>query len=158
MTLVPVAGSLIGSVLCFLHGCFVVVESFLDWYGGDDEENDEDGGETMRALVEAVDMYLLGSGMLNFGFSLYVVFVSCSGRGKFRRRRQGGGGYRWGNQIGRALVMMLQSGTVEKLKNIPMVTAVDLVCFAGALFISSAALLVLSKLGRKKKKGGGFFQ
>lgn len=154
-TLAPIAGSLFGSVLCFLHGCYLIVESFLDWYGGDVEESDEDSGETMRSLVEAIDMYLLGSGMLNFGFGLYVVFVSGSEGGKFRRlRRGGGGGYRWGNQIGRAVVMMLQSGIVDKIKNIPMVTGVDLVCFTGALFVSSAALFVLSKLGWKKKKGG----
>ena len=49
-------------------------------------------------------------------------------------------------KLGHAVVMILQAGTVEKFKNVPMATGLDLACFAGAIAISSASLFLLSRL------------
>ena len=50
------------------------------------------------------------------------------------------------SKIGQAVIMMLQVGVLEKFKTIPLVTGFDLACFAGAVFTSSACMLLLSKL------------
>lgn len=44
------------------------------------------------------------------------------------------------------MMMILQVGVLEKLKDIPVVTGVDLACFAGAVLISSASIFLLSRL------------
>lgn len=49
-------------------------------------------------------------------------------------------------KIGHALMMILQVGVMEKFKSIPLITGLDLACFAGALFISSASIFLLSRL------------
>lgn len=50
------------------------------------------------------------------------------------------------SRIGHAVMMILQVGVLEKLKDIPVVTGVDLACFAGAVLISSASIFLLSRL------------
>lgn len=50
------------------------------------------------------------------------------------------------SMIGYALMLLLQVGVLEKFKSVPLVTGLDLACFAGAVFVSSAALFILSKL------------
>lgn len=50
------------------------------------------------------------------------------------------------SKIGHAVMMMLQVGVLEKFKSIPIVTSLDLACFAGAVFVSSACIFLLSKL------------
>lgn len=42
--------------------------------------------------------------------------------------------------------MMLQAGTVDKFKYVNVSTALDLVCFAGAIFITSTSLFLLSRM------------
>lgn len=49
-------------------------------------------------------------------------------------------------KIGYALMMILQVGVMEKSESIPLVTGLDLACFAGALFISSASIFLLPRL------------
>lgn len=50
------------------------------------------------------------------------------------------------------MMLILQAGTVEKFKNVSMATGLDMVCFAGAIFISSASLFLLSRLFYKPAK------
>lgn len=50
------------------------------------------------------------------------------------------------SKLGRALLMMLQAGTVDKFKYVNVSTALDLVCFAGAIFITSTSLFLLSRM------------
>lgn len=50
------------------------------------------------------------------------------------------------SKIGHAVMMILQVGVLEKFKSIPTVTSLDLACFAGAVFVSSACIFLLSRL------------
>ncbi|GKB74752.1 hypothetical protein Tco_0936164 [Tanacetum coccineum] len=50
------------------------------------------------------------------------------------------------SMIGFSLMLLLQVRVLEKFKSIPLVTGLDLACFAGAIFVSSAGLFILSKL------------
>ena len=50
------------------------------------------------------------------------------------------------SKIGQAVMMTLQVGVLEKFKTIPLVTGLDLACFAGAVFVSSACIFLLSRL------------
>jgi len=52
------------------------------------------------------------------------------------------------SKIGHAVMMILQVGLIEKFSDIPMVTGLDLACFAAALLTSSATIFVLSKLNQ----------
>lgn len=50
------------------------------------------------------------------------------------------------SKIGHAVIMILQVGVLEKFKEIPMVTSLDLACFAAVVFVSSACVSLLSNL------------
>ncbi|URE15084.1 Uncharacterized protein family, UPF0114 [Musa troglodytarum] len=63
-----VAGSLMGSVICFLKGCTYVIDSFREYFLS--------GGKVILMLVEAIDIYLIGTVMLVFGMGLYELFIS----------------------------------------------------------------------------------
>lgn len=60
------------------------------------------------------------------------------------------------SKIGHAVMMILQVGVLEKFKNIPLSSAVDLACFAAAVIISSASIFFLSKLNMGGGGSGGF--
>nr|GEU76836.1 uncharacterized protein [Tanacetum cinerariifolium] len=68
MTLLAVMGSLIGSVLCFIKGCAYVVASYQEYF--------VNHGRGIFMLIEATDVYLLGTVMLVFGMGLYELFIS----------------------------------------------------------------------------------
>ncbi|KAH9298662.1 hypothetical protein KI387_030344, partial [Taxus chinensis] len=73
-TLMGIAGSLAGSALCFLKGCSFVFDSFKEycqsWLYG------HGSGQGILHLVEAIDVYLMGTVMLLLGMGLYELFVS----------------------------------------------------------------------------------
>lgn len=50
------------------------------------------------------------------------------------------------SKIGHAVMMILQVGVLDKFKDIPLVTGLDLACFAAAVLTSSACIFVLSRL------------
>jgi len=50
------------------------------------------------------------------------------------------------SKIGHAVMMILQVGVLEKFKDIPLVTGLDLACFAASVLTSSACFFVLSRL------------
>ncbi|XP_024972026.1 uncharacterized protein LOC112510904 [Cynara cardunculus var. scolymus] len=153
-TLFAIAGTLLGSVLCFLEGIFLVMESYFQYF-------QSDHGHIMQLLIESLDMFLVGTAMLVFGMGLHVMFVGSQGSksqlhssnffGIFHLKENPS----WvgmksviqaKSMIGYALMLLLQVGVLEKFKSIPLVTGLDLACFAGAVFVSSAGLFILSKL------------
>ncbi|XP_038898873.1 uncharacterized protein LOC120086339 isoform X2 [Benincasa hispida] len=71
MAFLGVLGSLIGSVLCFIKGCVHVAASFSEYF--------VNRGKVIMLLVEAIDVYLLGTVMLVFGTGLYELFISHLG-------------------------------------------------------------------------------
>ncbi|KVH98375.1 Uncharacterized protein family UPF0114 [Cynara cardunculus var. scolymus] len=171
-TLFAIAGTLLGSVLCFLeyfqsdHGHIMqlLIESLgtlisispsisISLFKQTEHE--------IRSVFGVADMFLVGTAMLVFGMGLHVMFVGSQGSksqlhssnffGIFHLKENPS----WvgmksviqaKSMIGYALMLLLQVGVLEKFKSIPLVTGLDLACFAGAVFVSSAGLFILSKL------------
>ena len=50
------------------------------------------------------------------------------------------------SKLGHAVMMLLQVGVLEKFKSVPLVTGLDLACFAGTVLMSSTCIFLLSKL------------
>ncbi|CAL5415510.1 unnamed protein product [Camellia sinensis] len=121
-------------------------------------------GDVMHLLIEAIDMFLIGTAMLIFGMGLHAMFVGSKylkGKGSQLPSSNFFGLFylktlpRWvgmksvteaKSKIGQAVMMTLQVGVLEKFKSIPLVTGFDLACFAGAVFVSSACIFLLSQL------------
>ncbi|GAV88488.1 UPF0114 domain-containing protein [Cephalotus follicularis] len=161
-TLFAVAGSLLGSILCFAEGCFLVIESYLQYLHALSQRSDQ--GHVVHLLIDAIDMYLIGTAMLIFGMGLYVIFVGSRNmkeNGSLLPRSNLFGLYpmkarpTWiemesvsqgKSRIGHAVILILQAGLLEKFKSIAFVTSLDLACLAGALLISSASIFLLSRL------------
>ncbi|KAK4364797.1 hypothetical protein RND71_016155 [Anisodus tanguticus] len=72
--ILAVWGSLIGSFLCFIKGCACVIASFQGYFAS--------RAKVIVHLVEAIDIYLLGTVMLVFGMGLYELFISNLDKGK----------------------------------------------------------------------------
>ncbi|KAL7619141.1 uncharacterized protein LOC111876244 [Lactuca sativa] len=158
-TMFAVAGTLLGSVLCFLEGTFLVFESYFHYFHSLSHHSDH--GRIMQLLIESLDMFLIGTAMLVFGMGLHVMFVGSQSQGSQLPSSNFFGNFHlkeipsWvgmksvtqaKSMIGYALMLLLQVGVLEKFKSVPLVTGLDLACFAGAVFVSSAALFILSKL------------
>ncbi|GMH17521.1 hypothetical protein Nepgr_019362 [Nepenthes gracilis] len=160
-TFLGVAGSLFGSVLCFVEGCFLILQSCFQSI----ISHRMDQGFIIQPIVEAIDMFLMGNAMLIFGMGLYSMFVAT----KSMQRRQPeliesnlfGLFYlkmvpSWPemqnavthakSRIGRCIMMILQVGVIDKFKSVPLACGFDLACFAAALLVSSACIFLLSRL------------
>ncbi|XP_049390724.1 uncharacterized protein LOC125855096 [Solanum stenotomum] len=167
-SLLAVAGTLIGSLLCFIEGCYLIIESYVHYFIAISHKSDL--GHVVQLLIEAIDMFLLGTAMLTFGMGLYVMFVgsrninvkgddqlsskklyyfqtlpSLMGMKSVMQAK---------SRIGHALIMLLQVGVLEKFKNIPVVNGLDLACFAAAVFVSSICVFILSRLAVTNTKAG----
>ncbi|XP_059281557.1 uncharacterized protein LOC132035301 [Lycium ferocissimum] len=160
-TLFAVAGTLIGSLLCFVEGCYLIVESYVHYFIALSHKSDL--GHVVQLLIEALDMFLLGTAMLTFGMGLYVMFVGSRNKGpgqnmfNFQTLPSLMGMksvMQAKSRIGHALIMLLQVGVLEKFKNIPVVNGLDLACFAGAVFVSSICVFILSRLAVTTTKAG----
>ncbi|KAI4389566.1 hypothetical protein MLD38_001781 [Melastoma candidum] len=147
-TLLAVAGSMVGSILCFVEGCFLVSESYVEYFHMLSQHTDT--GHMVHLLVEALDMFLVGTAMLTFGASLHVMCVGSRTSAARRLWLPTWVGTRSvlkaKSRVGHAVMMILQVGVLEKFKSIPLTTGLDLACFAGAMLLSSASIFVLSKL------------
>ncbi|XP_050232127.1 uncharacterized protein LOC126680897 [Mercurialis annua] len=161
-TLFAVGGSLLSSVLCFAEGCFLIIESYIQYFSSLSHHSDQ--GHIVQLLIEAIDMFLVGTAMLLFGVGLYAIFVkskSSKENGKWLPESNLFGLFSlkslptWvqvdsvsqaKSRIGHSVIMILQVGLLEKFKNVALVTSLDLACFAGAVLVSSACLFLLSKL------------
>ncbi|OIW10271.1 hypothetical protein TanjilG_28022 [Lupinus angustifolius] len=145
------------------RGCFLVIESYKHYFHTLSHSLEQ--GHLVHLLIEAIDMFLVGTALLTFGVSLFVMFVGPRAAekeslpygsnlfGLFYMKTAP----RWVGKksieevklkIGHAVMMILQVGVLEKLKDIPFVTGLDLACFAAAVFTSSASIFVLSRLHR----------
>ncbi|KAF2309949.1 hypothetical protein GH714_005731 [Hevea brasiliensis] len=160
-TLFAIAGSLLGSVLCFLEGCFLILKSYFHYFNTLSHSFDQ--GHLVQLLIEAIDMFLVGTAMLIW-VGLYVIFVGPKNSKDERPWLPGSNFFglfylkslpTWmqmesvtqaKSRIGHAAMMILQVGLLEKFKNIPLVTSLDLACFAGSVLVSSACIFILSKL------------
>lgn len=157
--ILAVWGSLVGSFLCFIKGCVYVVSSFQDYL--------LDRGRMISSLVEATDVYLLGTVMLVFGMGLYELFISNLDKAK--SSQDGSITYRsnlfglftlkerpWWLEIktvnelktklGHVIVMLLLIGFFDKSKRAVIQTPLDLLCFAASVLLCSSCLFLLSKL------------
>ncbi|KAG6585629.1 hypothetical protein SDJN03_18362, partial [Cucurbita argyrosperma subsp. sororia] len=166
-TLFAVAGSLLGSILCFLEGSFIVAESYLQYFNGVSRRSDE--SHAVELLIESLDMFLVGTALVVFGVGLFAMFV---GSEKMTEKNRGGPLGRtclniptWvemesvseaKSKIGHAVMMILQVGVLEKFKSIPLSSATDLACFAAAILISSASIFFLSRLNIGGGGRGGY--
>ncbi|MCD7452565.1 hypothetical protein HAX54_017483 [Datura stramonium] len=157
--ILAVWGSLIGSFLCFIKGCSCVIESFQGYFAS--------RAKVIVYLVEAVDMYLLGTVMLVFGMGLYELFVSNLDKGKSMsgetspNRSNLFGMFalkerpRWleittvsglKTKIGHVIVMLLLIGLFDKSKRAVINSPFDLLCFAASVLLCSGCLYLLSRL------------
>ncbi|XP_076929131.1 uncharacterized protein LOC143593358 [Bidens hawaiensis] len=165
LTMFGVVGTLLGSVLCFLEGVFLVVHSYLGYFQAIYHHTDH--GHIMDILIKSLDMFLVGTAMLIFGMGLHVMFFgSQASEGRsvpssnffglfYLKEFPSWAGmksiYEAKSKIGHALMLLLQVGVLEKFKSIPLVTGLDLACFAAAVFVSAAGLFILSQLSTGTK-------
>ncbi|XP_052209966.1 uncharacterized protein LOC127813189 [Diospyros lotus] len=159
LAIFAVWGSLVGSLLCFIKGCTYVLESFRQYF--------LTRGKVIFLLVEAIDVYLLGTVMLVFGMGLYELFISTLDIAKLQleenfpyrsnlfglftlRERP-----KWleiktvnelKTKLGHVIVMLLLIGLFDKSKKAAINTPVDLLCFSASVLLCSGCLYLLSKL------------
>ncbi|KAG6552722.1 hypothetical protein Mapa_005669 [Marchantia paleacea] len=165
LTLFGVVGSLLGSMLCFLQGSMFVLHSFKEFVRA--YIHNIRSSQVILYLVEAVDVYLMGTVMLIFGMGLYELFVSslevpgAPATGKGLRGSNLFGLFtlqerpKWleirsldelKTKLGHVIVMILLVGMFEKSKRVPIHSGVDLLCFAGSILLASSCLYLLSML------------
>ncbi|KAG1367008.1 hypothetical protein COCNU_13G007980 [Cocos nucifera] len=152
-------------------GCFLVQETFFDYFHMISQGLDQGG--IIQLLIEAIDMFLVGASLLTFGMGLYVMFsgsadtkrnrgwqIAESSLGSFNLQKLAKSMEMQSiseakSRIGHAILLLLQTGVLEKLKNVSSASGLDLACFAGAVFISSACIFLLSKLTEQQSKRCG---
>ncbi|ESQ55435.1 hypothetical protein EUTSA_v10025996mg [Eutrema salsugineum] len=159
MAFLGTLGSLFGSVLCFVKGCMYVADSFVQY--------SVNRGKVILLLVEAIDIYLLGTVMLVFGMGLYELFISnlntsesishdnASNRsslfGMFPLKERP----QWlevksvsqlKTKLGHVIVMLLLIGLFDKSRKVAITSVTDLLCISVSIFLSSACLYLLSRL------------
>ncbi|XP_019156561.1 PREDICTED: uncharacterized protein LOC109153191 isoform X1 [Ipomoea nil] len=157
--ILAVWGSLIGSFLCFIKGCVCVVGAFQSYF--------VTRAKVILLLVEAVDIYLLGTVMLVFGMGLYELFISnldkanSASKDRLAYRSNLFGIFtlkerpRWleiktvnelKTKIGHVIVMLLLIGLFDKSKKAVIHSPADLLCFSASVLLSSGCLYLLSRL------------
>ncbi|CAK9190944.1 unnamed protein product [Sphagnum jensenii] len=163
LALMAVMGSLAGSILCFFKGSFFVVESFKEYFQA--AWQGLGTSQVVFLLVEAVDVYLMGTVMLIFGMGLYELFVSSlEVADGIRTPLRGSNMFglfhlmerpKWleirslaelKTKLGHVIVMILLVGMFEKSKKVPIYTVPDLLCLSASILLSSGSLFLLSKL------------
>lgn len=158
--ILAVWGSLIGSFICFIKGCTYVTASFQEYFASR-------SAKVILLLVEAIDIYLLGTVMLVFGMGLYELFISNLDKSKstsverspfqsnlfgmFTLKERP----RWleiktvsgmKTKVGHVIVMLLLIGLFEKSKKAVIHTPLDLLCFSASVLICSGCLYLLARL------------
>lgn len=163
LTIFAVWGSLVGSLLCFIKGCTYVAASFQEYIVY--------RGKIIFLLVEAIDIYLLGTVMLVFGMGLYELFISnldmaqSTSDERTPQRSNLFGLFtlkerpRWleiksvgelKTKLGHVIVMLLLIGLLDKSKKALIISSTDLLCFAASVLLSSCCLFMLSRLNGSK--------
>ncbi|RCV23149.1 hypothetical protein SEVIR_4G287300v4 [Setaria viridis] len=155
MTFLGIGGLLAGCVPCFLKGCVYVMDAFVEYYL-------HGGGMLILMLLEAIDMFLIGTVMFVFGTGLYELFISEMDMsygsnlfGLFSLPERP----KWlviqsvndlKTKLGHVIVMSLLVGIFEKSWRVTITSCTDLLCFAASIFLSSGCLYLLSRLSNTK--------
>uniref|UniRef100_A0A7C8YUN9 Uncharacterized protein n=1 Tax=Opuntia streptacantha TaxID=393608 RepID=A0A7C8YUN9_OPUST len=165
-TLLAVAGSLLGSILCFVEGSIMIFKSYGKYFHALSQRSDM--GCVALLLIEAIDMFIIGTAMLIFGMGLYTMFVGSESTERSLQQVPQSNFFglfslktmpKWvelqslsqaKSRIGHAVMMILQVGILEKFKDMPLATSLDLACLAGAVVVSSACIFVLAKLAASR--------
>lgn len=165
LALLAVAGSLAGSVLCFLNGCVYIRDAYVTYWTSC--VKGVHTGQMVLRLVEAIDVYLAGTVMLIFAMGLYGLFISnvppdvhpsvdralkgSSLFGMFALKERPV----WmkissldelKTKVGHVIVMILLVKMFERSKMVTISTGLDLLSYAVCIFLSSASLYILHNL------------
>ncbi|NP_001167859.1 uncharacterized protein LOC100381563 [Zea mays] len=165
LALLAVAGSLAGSLLCFLNGCVFIKEAYQVYWSSC--VKGVHTGQMVLKVVEAIDVYLAGTVMLIFGMGLYGLFVSnaSAGVGSESDRALSGSSLfgmfalkerpKWmkitsldelKTIVGHVIVMILLVKMFERSKMVTIATGLDLLSYSICIFLSSASLYILHNL------------
>ncbi|QCD95603.1 Uncharacterized protein family UPF0114 [Vigna unguiculata] len=165
LALLAVAGSLAGSLLCFLNGCIYIIDAYKVYWTSC--VKGVHTGQMVLRLVEAIDVYLAGTVMLIFGMGLYGLFISnippdvppsvdraligSSLFGMFAMKERP----KWmkicsldelKTKVGHVIVMILLVKMFERSKMVTIATGLDLLSYSVCIFLSSASLYILHNL------------
>ncbi|XP_006658910.2 uncharacterized protein LOC102714663 [Oryza brachyantha] len=167
LALLAVAGSLAGSLLCFLNGCVYIKEAYSVYWTGC--LKGVHTGQMVLKVVEAIDVYLAGTVMLIFGMGLYGLFISNTSTdvpSESDRALQGSSLFgmfalkerpKWmkitsldelKTKVGHVIVMILLVKMFERSKMVKITTGLDLLSYSVCIFLSSASLYILHNLHR----------
>ncbi|WVZ78572.1 hypothetical protein U9M48_026263 [Paspalum notatum var. saurae] len=141
--------------LCCLQGCVYVMDAFVEYYL-------HGGGKVVLMLLEALEMFLMGTVTFVFGTGLYELFISnidiAKGSNLFGLFRLPGRP-KWlvipsvndlKTKLGHVIVMLLLVGIFENSKTVTITSCADLLCFSASIFLSSGCLYLLSRLSSTK--------
>ncbi|KAL0413683.1 UNVERIFIED_CONTAM: hypothetical protein Sradi_1570000 [Sesamum radiatum] len=169
LALLAVGGSLAGSLLCFLNGCVYIFDAYkVYWISC---VKGVHSGQMVLRLVEAIDVYLVGTVMLIFGMGLYGLFISnvppdippaidralkgSSLFGMFALKERP----KWmkissidelKTKVGHVIVMILLVKMFERSKMATITTGVELLSYSVCVFLSSASLYILHNLHKSE--------
>uniref|UniRef100_A0ACD5UKQ4 Uncharacterized protein n=1 Tax=Avena sativa TaxID=4498 RepID=A0ACD5UKQ4_AVESA len=167
LALLAVAGSLAGSLLCFLNGCVYIKEAYVCYWTSC--VKGVHTGQMVLKVVEAIDVYLAGTVMLIFGMGLYGLFISnassdfSSGSDRALKGSSLFGMFalkerpKWmkitsldelKTKVGHVIVMILLVKMFERSKMVKITTGLDLLSYSVCIFLSSASLYILHNLHR----------
>ncbi|XBI99421.1 hypothetical protein VPH35_019500 [Triticum aestivum] len=167
LALLAVAGSLAGSLLCFLNGCVYIKEAYCVYWTSC--AKGVHTGQMVLKVVEAIDVYLAGTVMLIFGMGLYGLFISNASNdlpSGSDRALQGSSLFgmfalkerpKWmkitsldelKTKVGHVIVMILLVKMFERSKMVKITTGLDLLSYSVCIFLSSASLYILHNLHR----------
>ncbi|XP_019456073.1 PREDICTED: uncharacterized protein LOC109356902 [Lupinus angustifolius] len=169
LALFAVAGSLAGSLICFLNGCNYIVDAYKVYWTSC--VKGVHSGQMVLRLVEAIDVYLAGTVMLIFGMGLYGLFISnvppnaspsddraikgSSLFGMFALKERP----KWmkissldelKTKVGHVIVMILLVKMFERSKMVSIATGLDLLSYSVCIFLSSASLYILHNLHKSE--------
>ncbi|KAK8307633.1 hypothetical protein V6Z12_D03G208300 [Gossypium hirsutum] len=140
-------------------GCSYIMSSFMEYW--------VDRSKVILLLVEAIDIYLVGTVMLVFGMGLYELFVCNLDIAKTQSKEKATSTSnlfglfalkerpRWleiksvselKTKLGHVIVMLLLIGFFDKCKKAVIHSTLDLLCFSASVLLSSGCLFLLSKL------------
>ncbi|KAK3017288.1 hypothetical protein RJ639_006392 [Escallonia herrerae] len=165
LALFAVAGSLAGSLLCFLNGCVYIFDAYKVYWTSC--AKGVHTGQMVLHLVEAIDVYLAGTVMLIFGMGLYGLFISnvpADAHPSVDRALTGSSLFgmfalkerpKWmkissldelKTKVGHVIVMILLVKMFERSKMVTIATGLDLLSYSVCIFLSSASLYILHNL------------
>ncbi|KAL6001780.1 hypothetical protein ACLOJK_041758 [Asimina triloba] len=154
-----------------MSGCSYVVDAFHKNFAASGSS-----GKMIMMLVEAIDIYLIGTVMLVFGMGLYELFISNLSIAESHKYSHpphddttSYGSNLFGlfkllerpkwleinsvnelkTKLGHVIVMVLLVGLLEKSKKVVISTTTDLLCFSFAVLLASGCLYLLSRLINK---------